>query len=161
VKQLLASLLFLLLEEWVYSGFLQVLIPPISSYLPFSEYPFEMTGGMLQQASLWPCCAGIVDILVELVGCTLEKELLKVESWVRELKRGNCTCWSCGPRTLETFVGLRCADLRKEEGRADKAALTGVFKGMHERGGYGGSYPKGQAAALKGRGAVDQVLIVC
>jgi hypothetical protein len=32
-------------------------------------YPVETTGGMLQQASLWPWLAGIVDILA-IVGAT-------------------------------------------------------------------------------------------
>jgi hypothetical protein len=46
---------------------LQVLMPPISSYLPLATYPFEMTGGMLQQASVWPWVAGMVDILTVVV----------------------------------------------------------------------------------------------
>lgn len=42
---------------------IQVLRPSTSSYEPLALYPLDTTGGMLQQASLWPWDAGIVDMV--------------------------------------------------------------------------------------------------
>jgi hypothetical protein len=44
-------------------------MPLMVSYLPFGLYPSTMIGGTLQQASEWPCCAGIVcpDILLDML----------------------------------------------------------------------------------------------
>lgn len=55
-------------EEERYKGIIQVLRPPYSLYEPFGWYPLDTTGGILQQASLWPWVAGIVDILAVVEG---------------------------------------------------------------------------------------------
>ncbi len=47
----------------VSGGSIHVFRPSTSLYSPLALYPLETTGGMLQQASLWPWLAGIVDML--------------------------------------------------------------------------------------------------
>jgi hypothetical protein len=49
--------------------------PSYSLYEPLGLYPDDTTGGMLQQASLWPWLAGMVDILAVGVGVGLVEEL--------------------------------------------------------------------------------------
>lgn len=55
-----------------------VLKPPISSYVPLAWYPSETTGGMLQQASLWPWDAGMV---VMVGGWLWKKRSLAMVCW--------------------------------------------------------------------------------
>jgi hypothetical protein len=44
-------------------------------YEPLGLYPDDTIGGMLQQASLWPWLAGMVDIFAVGVGVGLVEEL--------------------------------------------------------------------------------------
>ena len=53
-----------LANEWLEEGrYLQVFMPPSCSYVPLGTYPEDTTGGVLQQAWLWPWIAGIVTMV--------------------------------------------------------------------------------------------------
>jgi hypothetical protein len=56
--------------------FVHVFKPSYSLYEPLGLYPDDTTGGMLQQASLWPWLAGMVDILAVGVRVGLVDELV-------------------------------------------------------------------------------------
>lgn len=62
-----------LLDQW---PLVHVFKPSYSLYEPLGSYPVVTTGGMLQQASLWPWLAGMVDILAVDDGVGLAEQLV-------------------------------------------------------------------------------------
>lgn len=88
---------------------LHVFKPSTSSYEPFALYPVETTGGTLQQATEWPCVAGIVDILAaEIVLRGGKAELRRVRVALLG-SRGRCDGKGPGDETKCELRGERSA----------------------------------------------------